>query len=119
KMTKHELLKLAGGHIWTGRQAKENGLIDELGTLEDAVAAAAKMGGLPSGKAPELLELPKTRGFLESLLEGGADSRLHARLRPLLREAPGLADTLRQAEGLLLLRREPVWAVLPYSVRLK
>ena len=40
KMTATELEALAGGRIWTGRQAKENGLVDELGTLDDAIAAA-------------------------------------------------------------------------------
>ena len=36
EMTKEKLLKLAGGRVWTGRQAKANGLVDELGTLDDA-----------------------------------------------------------------------------------
>src|SRR5205085_10645617 len=47
KMTREGLLKIAGGRIWTGRQAKENGLVDELGSLVDAVAAAKNVAGLP------------------------------------------------------------------------
>ena len=58
---------IAGGRIWTGRQAKENGLVDELGTLDDAVASAKKAAGVPEDKEPELLILPKPRSFLDAL----------------------------------------------------
>lgn len=37
---------IAGGRIWTGTQAKENGLIDELGNFKAAAEATAKMAGL-------------------------------------------------------------------------
>ncbi len=36
-MDKEELLPLADGRIYTAKQAKENGLIDEIGTLDDAI----------------------------------------------------------------------------------
>jgi protease-4 len=117
KMTREQLLKLAGGHIWTGRQAKANGLIDELGTLDDAIAAAAKLGGLPADKEPDLLQLPKSRGFLESILEPnavvpGVDVRA-------LRAVPALTRKLQSAEGLLRLRKDMVWTVVPYHLELK
>ncbi len=38
--------ELADGRIFSGRQAKESGLIDELGTLEDAISYATKMVGI-------------------------------------------------------------------------
>lgn len=44
---------LADGRIFTGEQARQNGLIDELGTLEDATRLAAKMAGI-SGE-PEVV----------------------------------------------------------------
>ena len=40
KMTYDELEKHAGGRVYTGRQAKAEGLVDELGTLDDAIASA-------------------------------------------------------------------------------
>jgi protease-4 len=122
KMTRRQLLKLAGGRVWTGRQAKENGLIDELGTLDDAIAAAAKLGGLPAGKEPELLQLPRSRGLLDSILESAAGAKapsLELKLLPLARKVPGLLDRLRPVEGILMLRGQPVWMVLPYSVRIR
>ncbi len=40
--------RLAGGRVWTGRQAVENGLADGLGTLQGAVRIAAEAAGLES-----------------------------------------------------------------------
>ncbi len=46
KIKLEELRKIADGRIFTGEQAKANGLVDELGTLEDAIATAATLAGL-------------------------------------------------------------------------
>ncbi len=122
KMTRLQLEKLAGGRIYTGRQAKANGLVDELGTLDDAVAAAWKMAGMPADKEPEYLQLPKSRGMLETLLERSADARLagtEAQALAALRGVPGLTQKLRPVIGLLELRRDPVWAVMPYRIEVE
>jgi protease-4 len=42
KMSVEKLRSLAGGRVWTGAQAKENGLVDVLGDLNSAIAIAAK-----------------------------------------------------------------------------
>jgi protease-4 len=118
QMTRDQLLSLAGGRIWTGRQAKENGLIDELGTLDDAIAAAWKMAGEPVGKKPELLQLPKAKNILDSLLNFGGSSLSAPELR-LLEKLPELHAKVRSAAALLHLRKEPVWAILPYQVEVK
>ncbi len=121
EMTKDALLKIAGGRVWTGRQARENGLIDELGSLDDAVKEAAKLGGLTAGKEPELLTLPKRKSFFETLMERGNDAsdRLQIRALPLAREFPELARALRGAGVLLQLRSEPVWLAMPYQIEIK
>ena len=43
KMTFEQVNEIAQGRVWTGQQALENGLVDELGGLEDAVKAAADL----------------------------------------------------------------------------
>jgi protease-4 len=121
KMTREELVKLAGGRIWTGRQAKENGLIDELGTLEDAIAAARALAKLPAklpnGKEPELLLLPKSKSFLDTLLEDMAGSQAPGlNAGQALRKVPELQRKLRGLDGLFQLRGEPVWLTLPYRI---
>jgi protease-4 len=117
KMTRKELLDLAGGRIYTGRQAKENGLIDELGTLQDAIVEAARMGGLPKDTTPELLQLPRTKGFLDSLLNDHDVSI--STLLPKSKLTPELIGKLRGIDGILQIRREPVWMMVPYRIELK
>jgi protease IV len=120
KMTREELVNLAGGRIWTGRQAKENGLIDELGSLDDAVAAARAMTSMDTKKEPELLILPKSKGFLDSLIEDKLGARAPAvQLRHLLREMPQLQRKLRSLDCMLQLRSEPVWVTLPYQIEIE
>jgi len=46
KMTFEQANELAQGRVWTGRQAMENGLVDELGSLEDALSVAADLAEL-------------------------------------------------------------------------
>jgi len=70
KMDLAKLESLAGGRIWTGKQAKENGLIDEVGTLEDAIAEARKVAKLDA--KCELEEFPKANNPFEALF-GGRD----------------------------------------------
>ena len=52
KLTRADLEKLAGGRVWTGRQAKANGLVDELGTLDDAIAASGNWPACPRPPNP-------------------------------------------------------------------
>jgi protease-4 len=118
KITRDELLKLAGGRIYTGRQAKAIGLIDEVGTLEDAIAEAAKLGGLPADKEPELLLLPKPQSPLASLL-GSAFGEQTEGLKIDLKLVPELREKLRGADALYALRKEPVWMVLPFRLEVK
>jgi len=49
--------KLAQGQVFTGRQAKNLGLIDEIGNFQDAVRLAGKLAGIPG--EPKVIELPK------------------------------------------------------------
>ena len=46
KIKMEEVRKIADGRIFTGEQAKTNGLVDDLGTLEDAIKAAATLAGI-------------------------------------------------------------------------
>ncbi len=51
KMEPAEVEKIAQGRVWDGATALQLGLVDELGGLEDAVAAAAELVGLPADQA--------------------------------------------------------------------
>jgi protease-4 len=56
KMQPDAVEKIAGGQVWDGATALELGLADQLGSLDDAVAAAAKLAGLPADQAAPVEE---------------------------------------------------------------
>ena len=49
-MDKHAVDLISQGQVWTGADALENGLIDEIGTFEDAISSAAELAGLEAGE---------------------------------------------------------------------
>ncbi len=58
--------EVAQGRVWTGTQALERGLVDELGGLSEAVAAAAELAGI-SDQSYE--RFPERKDFFEQLME--------------------------------------------------
>jgi protease-4 len=63
-LPRDEVLRLADGRIYTGRQAKDNGLIDEFGDLDDAIDAAAALAGI---EAPTVVRYYMPGSFRELL----------------------------------------------------
>lgn len=119
KMTREQLLGLAGGHVWTGRQAKANGLVDELGTLDDAIAAAKRLAGIDPKQELELLILPKGSSFLDKLLEGEGGLPISLGQPELLKQVPGLRRALRLVGMLRQPRADLLWLMSPYEVEIK
>ncbi len=62
KMERENVYSLADGSVYTGRQALELGLVDTLGSFEDAVRLAADMSGI-SGKPRVVKEIRPQKGF--------------------------------------------------------
>jgi len=60
-----EVRELADGRVYTGRQALELGLVDEVGTLDDAIMKAAELGSIEG--EPRVVELKPTPTFLDVL----------------------------------------------------
>jgi protease-4 len=117
-MDKEKLLTLAGGRVWTGRQAKANGLVDELGTLDDAVAAAKKLAG-QEDKELELLTLPRPRSFIEKLADAGGDAKMPAIGIDPLADVPAVAAKLKTARAMLRMKNERVWLMLPVRIEIR
>jgi protease-4 len=116
-----DLESLAGGRLYSGRMAKQSKLVDEIGTLEDAVSEAKRLAGLKSDEKVDRLILPKPRSFLEELF-GGSLMQSEAKFLPTS-SADGvvgeLLGQLHQAENLVRLFSEPAVLVMPYQVRVK
>jgi protease-4 len=60
---------IAQGRVWTGRQAKQLGLIDELGGLERALALAKQRAKIPQDDEVELVVYPPKKSIYELLAE--------------------------------------------------
>ena len=56
-----QVREIAKGRVWTGSQAKENGLVDELGGLERAIEVAKGEAGIPDEDSVSLVVYPKKR----------------------------------------------------------
>ena len=103
-MTKQEVNQIGKGRIWTGKQAKEIGLVDELGGLNLALSIARKKAGLARRKV-QLIRLPQ-RGVWEQWLETFNTARLSR--SPMNWKLPTLAEAIIEQRTFL---------VMPYSVQ--
>jgi protease-4 len=72
-MTFEEAEKLAHGRIWSGRQAKENGLIDEVGGLDRAIEIAKELAEIPAEEKVTVVHYPEKKDLLDMILSGGGD----------------------------------------------
>jgi protease IV len=72
KMKKEIIARVAGGRVWTGQDAQEKGLVDELGGLEAAVQAAAQLSDMADEFTVSYW--PKPRTLSEQVLSGWKNS---------------------------------------------
>ena len=64
-----EIDEIAQGRVWTGKQAKALGLVDELGGLDTALSIAKEQAGFSADDEVNLIVLPKQKPFFEQLME--------------------------------------------------
>ena len=89
--------QIAQGRVWAAADALEVGLVDEIGTLQDAISYAAALADLPSSDDYSVASYPAVPSFFEQLMSqlggsgSGLDSRLglDGRLRALKSYEPG------------------------------
>ena len=81
--------EIAQGRVWSGKRAKELGLVDELGGLESAIAQAAETAEL--GEDWQVQEYPRFSGFEEQLLK-----RFQGEARVLLPQETPIDERLQR-----------------------
>jgi protease-4 len=81
ELSRDEVLEIAQGRVWTGQQAKELGLVDELGGFTRALALAKEQAGIAPDQPVELRPFPRPREFWQQALD-------------LLADPPGLIDSV-------------------------
>jgi protease-4 len=118
-MPLEELKKLAGGRIYSGRQAVENGLVDQLGTLDDAIQVAKQLAGIEKDTKVTIERLPEPTNFFESLfgeLDAEEEVSLGTALAPL---APELAEIAQKAYRLRAVFDRPASLVMPFELEIR
>jgi protease IV len=100
RMPEEKVREIADGRIFTGEQAKEMGLVDELGGLNDAVDAAGKMAGI-TGEPKLVYPEKKKVSLLDYLLDRSAET---------------VAERIKESLELLLIRSLPRDAAIPQEL---
>ena len=110
--TPAEIHEVAQGRVWTGQQARERGLVDELGGLDRAIAIAKSRAGIPADEEVELVAYPPRRTLLEAVAEQFGSSR--GSVWALLGGAEGRAVAALTAPARIFRRGEPL-ALMPFA----
>jgi protease-4 len=69
RTTPERIDAVAQGRVWTGRQAREQGLVDELGGLNKAIEIAKARAKIPADEEVEVVVYPARRSIYEALTE--------------------------------------------------
>jgi protease-4 len=108
-----EIAPLAEGRVWLGSQAIENGLVDEIGGIDAALAALKKKAGIDESDKLKVYVYPGRKSFFEMLasLESGSAGIGASRM---LQGTP--FETLLKDAYIQSLREPGVQALMPYSL---
>jgi len=75
RLPKDKVLEIAKGRIWSGQDAKNLGLVDELGGYDTALKLAKQAAGIPENDEVDLEVFPHKKTFLQSVLQrAGVDN---------------------------------------------
>ncbi|MEG4628440.1 signal peptide peptidase SppA [Microcoleus sp. AR_TQ3_B6] len=117
KLPKNKVQEIAQGRVWSGTAAKQLGLVDQIGGLEDAVAEAAKQAKL--GDDWQLEEYPKRRSLEEQILARLSGVRV---LKPATKLDPLTAEVKKMQEELAAIKSmndpQGIYVRLPFNLRI-
>jgi protease IV len=106
KMTVEAVDKVGKGRVWSGAQAKEIGLVDQLGGLDRAVDVAKQLANIPAGESVRLVRYPEEKSFFQQLMQ---------RERDTMSESQSLDSMLRH----IVSQMEPVQARVPFELHIR
>lgn len=100
-MDRADVEKVARGRVWTGEQARERGLVDQLGGLLDAIDRAKQEVGLDPEQKVEVVFYPRQRGLFERLADA-LTTRVAVRLPEWVRELRDVVAAYDFPDGTVL-----------------
>ncbi|MBV9387255.1 MAG: signal peptide peptidase SppA [Chroococcidiopsidaceae cyanobacterium CP_BM_ER_R8_30] len=117
KLPKQRVAQIAQGRVWSGEEAKQIGLVDDLGGLDAAIQYAARQAHL--GKDWELKEYPETHS-LEQRLLGRMTSDAY---EPIMPANPLAAEFQKLQTALVMLQKmndpQSIYARLPFNLKIE
>ena len=135
KMDLERVKSLAEGRVFTGRMAQKIGLVDRLGTLEDAIVEAKLLAGLKADESVERVILPEPRNLFDDLFgssekhgdsiaglsRGSLDRNSLAMIRACAQgmSLPGLELIVHHARALLEITSGRPLAMMPMHVEIR
>jgi len=109
-MSFEELDAVAQGRVWTGEDARERGLVDQLGGFKEALGVLREKAGLGATQPVELVVVPEPKGLFELLFAQPEETSIAAALPAELRTALGWMSFF--GDGVPIAR-------IPYGLRLR
>jgi len=106
-MSYAEVDSIAQGRVWTGRQAKDNGLVDMLGGLNLALAIAKEKAGLPEDAEVEIVTYPERKLFLE------------LGWKTALSSSPDLKSIIEELKEENIFKDNQILLLMPYTIDIK
>jgi len=113
KMKQDAIKAIAEGRVWTGKHAKQLGLVDQLGGIEDAIAVAKKKAKV---EKCTVMTYPAKKNFLESLMEEtvNTDSYADAKMKELFGEYYNAFSNIKNVKN-----KTGIQASMPYYMMFK
>jgi protease-4 len=107
KMPVEAVDKVGKGRVWSGAQAKQLGLVDELGGLDKAIEIAKQLSHIPADESVHIVRYPEEKTFFEQLLEREKDNNMS--------EQQALESIVQH----IVSQMEPVQARMSYELHIR
>ena len=122
KLSAERVNEIGQGHVWTGTQGRENGLVDEFGGFEKAIEIAKQLANLPADKDVKRVVFPAPRSFFETWFSDPDSSEIkEAKAKAELVEA--LPEDIRRAfrymEIFEQMRHGEAMLMLPFELNIQ
>ena len=112
RRTFDQIEPLAQGRVWLGSQARERGLVDELGGLDRAIELVKQKAKIPASENVTIAMYPARRSILDLVFGHSPEGAIEERLRPILNDGLKYWPPELWSTGGML-------RVMPYSVRVQ
>ncbi len=110
KMEEEAVDQVGRGRVWSGRQAKENNLIDEIGGISEAIQQARRLAGIDESRKIRVIHYYKRRKLWERLMPD-IHSPIMTRLFP--QSALDVLDVIDE------LGRQEILLIMPFQIRIR